>query len=148
MKHLIVVALSVLFLVSNVSAFGSGVTDPYSVYTGTEKGSDFEAKFEIEADGDGKYAIELEGRSEFKFSSYRISKDILDGDSRTFIFEGENAQTLEDGEYRISWTAYKDNQEIDNGYFDVAAGEQAPGFGLVIALISIGLIAVIRKRSL
>mgnify|MGYP001169040802 FL=1 len=148
MRYLIVVVLSALFLVSNASAWGSGVTDPFSVYTDKEKGSDFEAKFEIEADGDGKYAIKLESRSEFTFSSYRIEKDILDGDSRTFIFNGETAQTLEDGEYRISWTAYKDNQEIDSGDFDISAGEQAPGFELGIALISIGLIAIIRKRSL
>ena len=147
MRHFIVVALSALFLISNASAWGSGVTDPYSVYANTEKGSDFEAKFEIEADGDGTYAIELERRNEFTFSSYRIEKDILDGDSRTYIFNGENAQTLADGEYRITWTAYKDGQEIDNGDFDISVGEQAPGFGLIVALISIGLMAVIRKRN-
>ncbi len=141
-------ALSVLFLLGNVSALGSGVTYPYSVYTGTETGSDFEAKFEIEANGDGKYAIELTGRNEFKFKSYTIERDILDGDSRTFIFEGENAQTLEDGEYRITWKAYKDNQEIDSGTFDISVGEQAPGFSLFIALTSISFIAFIsRKRN-
>ena len=146
MRYILVMILSVLFLVGNVSAYGSGVTSPYSVYTGTETGSDFEAKFEIEADGDGEYSIELTGRDEFSFNSYKIEKNILDGDSRTFIFKGENAQTLDDGEYRISWKAYKENQEIDSGTFDISAGEQAPGFSLFVALISISLIALITKK--
>ena len=147
MKYFIVIALSVLFLVSNVSA--SGVTSPYSVSADNEKGSEFEPKFEIEADGDGDYSIELERRDEFSFKTYTIVHDILDGDSRTFIFKGENNQLLESGEYRISWTAYKGNQEIGSGTFDVAVGEQAPGFSLFIALISISFIAFItRKRNL
>ena len=44
--------------------------------------------------------------------------------------------------------AYKDNQEIDSGDFDISVGEQAPGFGLFIALISIGIIAILRNRRL
>ena len=129
--------------------FGS-VIDPYAVYANTENGTFFKALFEIEADEDGIYAIELDGREEFLFESLVIEKDILDGDSRTFIFRGQNTQTLEDGEYRINWNAYKNNQLLDSGSFDISVGRQAEsnassGFSLFFAVISISFIAFIDR---
>ena len=84
------------------------------------------------------------------FESLRIEKDILDGDSRTFIFRGQNTQTLEDGEYRINWNAYKNNQLLDSGSFDISVGRQAEsnassGFSLFFAVISISFIAFIDR---
>ena len=53
MSRVLLVILTVIFLIGNTSAFGSGVTSPYSVSADNGKGSEFEPKFEIEADGDG-----------------------------------------------------------------------------------------------
>ena len=156
-KSLIILLVSALFAlqftgVSSASTNDTGeVVSPwFGVETPLYKGGEFEVKFSIIANQTGDFTIELNERDEFLWISnenYPGSEKTItintSGDSRTFIFKGENTARLENGTYTIGWTAYLNGTEFEAGSFDVRAGEQVPGFGMlsvvVLATVAIGL---------
>ena len=152
-QSLVVLLISGLFAlqfagVSSASTNDTGeVVSPwFGVETPLYKGGEFEVKFSIFANETGDYTIELDERDEFLWISnenYPGSEKTITinttGDSRTFIFKGENTVKLENGTYVVGWTAYLNGTEFDSGTFDVRSGEQAPGFGL----ISVGVLATV-----
>jgi len=156
-KSLIVLLVSALFAIQ-FAGFSSASTNDtgevvypwFGVETPLYKGGEFEVKFSIIANETGNYTIELDNRDEFLWISnenYPGSEKTITinttGDSRTFIFKGENTVKLENGTYMVGWTAYLNGTEFESGSFDVRAGEQVPGFGMlsvvVLATVAIGL---------
>ena len=155
-KSLIVLLVSALIAlqfagVSSAQNDTAAVVSPwFGVETPLYKGGEFEVRFSIIANETGDYTIELDERDEFLWISnenYPGSEKTITinttGDSRTFIFKGENTVKLENGTYSVGWTAYLNGTEFESGSFDVRAGEQVPGFGMlsvvVLATIAIGL---------
>lgn len=155
-KSLIVLLVSGLFalqfaaLSSAQSDAGEVIAPWFGVETPLYKGGEFEVRFSIIANETGDFTIKLEPRDEFWWISnenYPGSEKTITinstGDSRTFIFKGENNVKLENGTYLIMWTAYLNGTEFESGSLDVRAGEQVPGFGVftvvVLATVAVGL---------
>ena len=155
-KSLIVLLVSALIAlqfagVSSAQNDTAALVSPwFGVDTPLYTGGEFEVRFSIIANETGDYTIELDERDEFLWISnenYPGSEKTITinttGDSRTFIFKGENTVKLENGTYSVGWTAYLNGTEFESGSFDVRAGEQVPGFGMlsvvVLATVAIGL---------
>ena len=109
-KSLIVLLVSSLFALqfAGVSSAqndtGEIIAPWFGVETPLYKGGEFEVKFSIIANQTGDFTIELNERDEFLWISnenYPGSEKTItintSGDSRTFIFKGENTARLENG---------------------------------------------------
>ena len=105
-------------------------------------GETFEVKFEIRSDNLTNYTIKLTPRAEFNFTPTEKTIEIPEGDTRTFIFEGELTEALEDGKYAIQWEAYQNGTQFDSGSLDLRAGEQAPAPGFALAAAALAGLAL------
>ena len=123
-----------------------------------ENGATWDVKFEIKADEWANYTIKLQEREEWTWSENPITLEIkYAGDSKTFIFGATNVVDLGDGEFGVTWEAYKNNESgstslgemFSDGRIEVAAGEQgdAPGFGMAVALMGVVGVAAVQRRK-
>ena len=136
--------LLLALLLLPAAAAAPEVTEPHNVSIEGLGGEEFKVKVGIKADESGNYTVTLQERSEFTFDAYEITIEIPQGDTRTFIFQGEVVEKLADGKYSMSWSAAKNGTKFADGEFEIEAGEQAPGIGLLAA--GAALLAVARRR--
>lgn len=141
----IVVTLLLLALVTGAAAEPrmSGINFPS---VDGDVGETFEIKFEIRSDNATNYTVKVLPRAEFNFTPTEKSLEIPEGDTRTFIFEGEVLEALEDGKYAIQWEAYQNGTLFDSGSLDLRAGEQAPGPGFALAAAALAGLALATRR--
>ena len=148
------ILLLAAMLVPVASAMESGgpeVTAPGDIDIQALGGETFSFNFGIKADENATYSIKIGERSEFKFDETQIDIEIPADDTRTFIFNGEvigeDGAGIPDGKYAMTWEAFKNGTKFNSGDFEISAGEQAPSVGIIAAIASIGIIAILRKRS-
>ena len=116
---------------------------------GKDIGEIFQLNFEIKSDETTNYTITLDLNSQFSAVDGNTSLTInipVDA-TRTFIFNLEISEKLDDGKYPIAYTAYKNGTafKTDNAY--VRAGVQAPGFELITILVVIGIFIFLWKKK-
>ena len=135
----------VLLLVP-VAAAEPEVTEQSDITIQGLGGEEFRVKFGIQADETTNYTVTLQERSEFTFDNQNMTIEIPAGDSRTFIFNGKVVEEMADGKYVMSWTAAKNGTNFADGRFEIEAGEQVPGPGVLAAAAGMAAIATLRRR--
>ena len=150
MRLAILLLAMILAPMASAMEWGPEVTYSDAVIEGLE-GEEFTVKFGIKADENATYSIKLGDRSEFVFDENPIEIEIPDGDTRTFIFDGvvqgEDGNGVADGQYAMTWEAFKNGTKFNSGDFEISAGEQAPSVGIIAAIAGIGIIATLRRRN-
>ena len=141
-----IILLDMALLLVPVAAAEPEVTGQSDITIQGLGGEEFRVKFGIQADETANYTVTLQERSEFTFDSLNMTLEIPAGDSRTFIFNGKVVEEMADGKYVMSWTAAKNGTNFADGSFEIVAGEQVPGPGLLAAAAGIALVAVLRRR--
>ena len=122
---MLVSALAMLVLLGTGAAEPK-VTGPSSISVdGTASGEQFEVNFEIKSDETADYTFKIIEREEFSFSPQEKTIEIPNNDSRTFIFNGNLAQDLMDGDYGVEWETYKDETMFNSGTLEIGVGESA-----------------------
>ena len=116
---------------------------------GKDIGEIFQLKFEIKSDETTNYTITLDLDNQFSAvdGNSSMTVNIPIDSTRTFIFDLEVNEDLDDGKYPITYTAYKNGTafKTDNAY--VRAGVQAPGFEFLSVIVVIGIAFLIWKRK-
>ncbi len=148
---ILLLAAILMPMASAMESGGPEVTAPRDVTVQALGGETFSFNFGIKADENATYSIKIGERSEFEFDETQIDIEIPAGDTRTFIFNGEvigeDGAGIPDGKYAMTWEAFKNGTKFNSGDFEISAGEQAPSVGIIAAIASIGIIAILRKRS-
>ncbi len=141
------IVLAMMLLLVPVAVAEPEVTEQSDITIQGLGGEDFRVKFGIQADEAANYTVTLQERSEFTFDNQNMTIEIPAGDSRTFIFSGKVVEEMADGKYVMSWTAAKNGTNFADGSFEIEAGEQVPGPGVLAAVVGIALVAVLRRRG-
>jgi len=141
-----IIVLAMVLLLVPVAAAEPEVTEQSDITIQGLGGEEFRVKFGIRADETTNYTVTLQERSEFTFDNQNMTIEIPAGDSRTFIFNGKVVEEMADGKYVMSWTAAKNGTNFADGRFEIEAGEQVPGPGLLAVATGIALVAVLRRR--
>ncbi|RLF26816.1 MAG: hypothetical protein DRN14_06260 [Thermoplasmata archaeon] len=125
MRYAGLIAVGVALMVLSTVTAEPKVTNFNLPHVDNKKGEKFELKFSITSDETTNYTIKLQNRTEFSYlKGTEITTEIPKNDSRTFVFELENAKDLEDGRYTIQWWAYKNGSKFDEGSVKVMVGKQ------------------------
>jgi hypothetical protein len=116
--------------------------------TGKDAGEIFQFRFEIKSDETTNYTITLNPGDEFSAIDGNLSmtKEIPVNATRTFIFDMKIEEDLEDGKHPIPFKAFKDGVQFKTGNIYVRAGQQTPGFE-VILLFSAAILVIFLLRK-
>lgn len=117
--------------------------------TSTKQGEIFELRFEIESDEKANYSIILDPGTKFSIvdGNNNMTKEIPIDETRTFIFNMQIDEELENGKYVIYYDALKNNVKFKSeGKAYVRAGQQAPGFEIVLFISAIIVAFVLFRR--
>jgi hypothetical protein len=119
--------------------------------TGTDVGDIFQLKFEISSTELANYSITLDLGDKFALltGNETQTKEIPKNETRTYFFDIELLQKLDDGKYPIYYDVYIEDQNFKSDKVMIRIGEQAPGFELfgILAAISIVLLVFYKKKQ-
>ena len=119
--------------------------------TGTDPGDIFQLKFEISSNELANYSIALDLGDKFSLLSGNATqtKSIPKNETRTFFFDIELVQKLDDGKYQIYYDASIEDQNFKSDKVMIRIGEQAPGFELfgILAAVCIVLLIIRKKKK-
>ena len=117
--------------------------------TDNEAGEIFQLRFEIGSDETTNYTITLEPGNQFSAidGNLTMTKEIPVNATRTFIFDMKIDQDLEDGKHPIPFTAYKEGVEFKQGNVYVRAGQQTPGFEVILIISAFLLMLLFYKKK-
>lgn len=116
--------------------------------TDTDIGEVFELRFEILSDETTNYTITINPGTKFSAvdDNNSMTLEIPKDETRTFIFNMKIEEELEDGKHVIYYDAFKSGVSFKSDKAYVRAGQQAPGFELIVLISAVVIVAVILKR--
>ena len=116
--------------------------------TGTDPGDIFQLKFEISSAELANYSITLDlgGKFSMLTGNNTQTKTIPKNETRTYIFDIELVQMLDDGKYPIYYDASIEDQNFKSDKVMIRIGEQAPGFELFGILVAVSIVLFIFSK--
>jgi len=146
---ILIICLAVSILLPTVNAAPSVWSN--TPKTDKNSGETFELRFEILADETANYTVTIDPGAKFSAvdGENSMTIEILKDETRTFIFNMQIDEDLEDGKHVIYYDAFKNDEQFKSeGKAYVRAGQQAPGFEILafIGAIAIALFIWRKKR--
>jgi len=117
--------------------------------TDNDAGEIFQLRCEIKSDETTNYTITINPGDQFSAIDGNLSmtKEIPVNATRTFIFDMKIEEDLEDGKHPIPFIAYKEGVQFKTGNIYVRAGQQTPGFELIILLSAVIMVFISFRKK-
>jgi len=117
--------------------------------TDNDAGEIFQLRCEIKSDETTNYTITINPGDQFSAIDGNLSmtKEIPVNATRTFIFDMKIEKDLEDGKHPIPFIAYKEGVQFKTGNIYVRAGQQTPGFELIILLSAVIMVFISFRKK-
>ena len=146
-RNVIIMALTIIVFLSLINA--QPTIWHNSPKTDNDAGDIFRLKFEILASETTNYTISLDLADKFTMlaGNDTLTINIPKNETRTFVFDIELIQALENGKHTIYYDAYIENVKFKSDKVYIRVGEQAPGFEIISIIAALGIALLIWKKS-